>query len=77
MAGLTLAQAEARLQQYLAAEEAVLTGQSYTIAGRSLTRADLADIQKGIEIWNSRAVTLAAGSSASGRGRSVTMIAKG
>lgn len=77
MAGLTLSQAEARLQQYLAAEEAVLTGQSYTIAGRSLTRADLVDIQKGIEIWNSRAVTLSASAAGTGRGRSVTVVARG
>jgi hypothetical protein len=41
MAGITLAQAEAQLALYLAAEEAVLANQSYEIAGRKLTRADL------------------------------------
>jgi hypothetical protein len=54
MAGITLAQAEARLQNYLDAEEAVLTGQSYQIAGRQMTRANLAEIQAGIALWNSR-----------------------
>lgn len=34
----------ARYEAYLAAEEAVLTGQSYTIGNRQLTRANLADI---------------------------------
>lgn len=48
MAGITLAQAEAQLNAYLAAETAVLAGQSYEIAGRSLRRADLDMIQKGI-----------------------------
>lgn len=54
MAGITLEQAQAKLAQYLAAEEAVLTGQRYEIAGRVLQRADLASIQKGIELWNGR-----------------------
>lgn len=54
MPGITLAIAQARLTEYLNAEAAVLTGQSYQIAGRALTRADLEDIQKGIEIWDQR-----------------------
>lgn len=54
MPGITLAIAQARLTEYLNAEAAVLLGQSYQIAGRGLTRADLEDIQKGIEIWNQR-----------------------
>ena len=36
MAGITLAQAEAKLALYLAAEAAVVAKQSYSIAGRSL-----------------------------------------
>jgi hypothetical protein len=54
MAGITLADAEAKLAMYLAAEEAVLTGQSYMIAGRQMVRADLSKIQRGIEIWDTR-----------------------
>ena len=72
MAGITLAQAEAQLALYLAAETAVLSGQSYEIAGRKLTRANLAEIQKGIEIWNQRASVL--GNQAVGRSRARTMV---
>lgn len=75
MAGITLAQAEAQLALYLAAEEAVLAGQAYSIGGRSLTRADLSSIQKGIELWNNRATSL--GASASGRGRARTIVPAG
>lgn len=45
---------QARLDMYLAAEEKVLAGQSYSIGGRTLTRADLAEISKGITLWASR-----------------------
>ena len=50
---ITLAQAEAQLAAYLAAETAILAGQEYTINGRSLRRADLADVRAGIREWNS------------------------
>ena len=36
---------------YIAAEKAVLNGQSYTIAGRSLTRANLPEIRAGRKDW--------------------------
>lgn len=75
MAGITQAQAEAQLALYLAAEQAVLTNQSYEIAGRKLTRADLASIQEGIKIWNDRAITLS--NASSGRGRSRTIVPAG
>ncbi len=39
----------ARLRQYLEAEEKVLLGQSYTLKDRTLTRANLAEIRKAIE----------------------------
>jgi len=71
MAGITLAQAETQLEAYLAAEIAVLSGQSYEIAGRSLRRADLEFIQKGIDTWNQRVQAL--GGQASGRGRVINM----
>lgn len=60
MAGITLAQAEAKLAQYLAAEEAVLLGQQYQIGERMLRRADLGAIQKGIDLWNQRVQQLSA-----------------
>jgi len=63
MAGITLAQAQARLDEYLAAEAAVLSGQKYVIGGRELTRANLRDVQVGIDIWNQRVQRLSARSS--------------
>ena len=38
-----------RLKMYLEAEQAVLTGQSYTIGNRTLTRANLATIRAAID----------------------------
>lgn len=61
MAGITKAQAESQLAAYLAAETAVLAGQSYELNGRKVTRADLASIQSGITIWNQRAQRLSRG----------------
>ena len=66
MAGITLAQAQARLDEYLAAEAAVLSGQEYEIGGRRLKRANLGEIQKGIDIWNQRVQRLGARSTGSG-----------
>jgi len=71
MAGITLAQAETQLAAYLAAETAVLTGQSYQFNGRSLTRANLAEIREGISAWDNRVKELTA--KASSRGRAVTL----
>lgn len=75
MAGITLAQAETQLAAYLAAETAVLSGQSYEIAGRSLRRADLAEIRAGIDDWDGRVKTLTL--SATGKSRRRTMISAG
>lgn len=38
-----------RLQLYVEAEEAILSGQSYTIGNRSLTRADLSEVREEID----------------------------
>ena len=54
MAGITLAQAEAKLQTWLDAEDRVAAGQSYTINGRSLTRANLKEIRETITYWNNQ-----------------------
>lgn len=72
MAGITLAQAEAKLAEYLAAETAVLAGQSVRHeSGRSLTLADLSTIRDGIAHWDKQVKLLTA--SASGRGRARTV----
>jgi len=58
MAGITLEQAEQRLQQYLDAEAKILAGQDVVMFGQRLTRADLSLVQDGIKIWNRRVVSL-------------------
>ena len=40
---------DVRLEWYVKAEEAILTGQSYTIGNRTLTRANLAEVRKMID----------------------------
>jgi hypothetical protein len=46
--GLTLAELTALRASYVEAQTAVAQGQSYTIAGRSLTRANLGDIAEAL-----------------------------
>lgn len=52
--------AQDRLALYYEAEAKVLAGQSYTIAGRSLTRANLTEIRTGISFWQGKVDRLAA-----------------
>jgi len=70
MAGITLAIAQAKLEAYLAAETAVLSGQRYEIEGRMLQRANLAEIQAGINVWDQRVKRL----SARAAGRSAAIV---
>lgn len=51
MAGITLEQAQARLNDWLEADAAVARNQSYTINGRSLTRASASEIRSNIDYW--------------------------
>lgn len=74
MSGITLAQAQAQLTLYLAAEAAVLAKQSYEIAGRKLTLANLGEIQQGITAWDRRCTSIGAGA---GRGRARTIVPAG
>lgn len=66
MAGITVAQAQARLDAWLDADAAVSGNQSYTINGRVLTRANAAEIRKNIDYWDDKVKTLSARSG--GRG---------
>lgn len=52
MPGISLATAQARLDAYIAAEIAVLSGQEYEIAGRRLRRPDLGEIRRAIAVLN-------------------------
>ena len=76
MAGIDLATAQARLDDYLAAELAVLGNQEYMIASgtggaRKLRRADLSEIRAGIDVWDKRVKDLT--NRSQGRGRSLTL----
>lgn len=64
MAGLTQSQAQARLDDWLAADAAVSRGQSYSIEGRSMTRADAKTIRENIVFWDGQVRRL----SGNGRG---------
>lgn len=62
MAGITLAQAQAQLDTYLAASTAVAAGQSFDISSggtsRSLTKADAKEIRESITFWNNMVKSL-------------------
>jgi uncharacterized protein DUF6148 len=76
MAGITLAQAEAKLTVWMAAEEALATSQSYEIEvggdRRQLRRSDLAEVAKRVIYWNGKVQQLTAASR--GRSRTRTII---
>lgn len=72
MAGITLAQAQEKLDEYLAAETAVLASQSYVIAGRTMTRANLQFIQDGITVWNQRVQELSRAATGRSRARTIS-----
>jgi len=66
MAGITLAIAEAKLSQYLDAEQKILLGQETDIDGDRLTLANLDSVQAGIKIWDARVKELTPSSSGGG-----------
>ncbi|MCT2347132.1 hypothetical protein M4D71_23560 [Niallia taxi] len=49
MASIREENLQKRLENYYAAEEAILSSQEYSINGRSLKRADLGTVQKTIK----------------------------
>jgi hypothetical protein len=75
MAGITLAQAQTKLDAYLAAEEKILLGQKVAIDGQELTRANLEFVQRGVTLWDERVKALTR--TATGRGRMRTVSAIG
>lgn len=74
MAGITLQQAEAKLQLYLDAIDKIILKQRVEIDGQSLTRANLADVEAAVQFWDGKVKALSA--SASGR-RRVRTVAPG
>lgn len=71
MAGITLAQAQGQLDAWLAASLAVASSQSYSIAGRSLTRADARTINDMVTKWQNEVNRLSRANSGRGRTRYV------
>lgn len=51
-AGISLEQAQAKLTTWLAADDKIAAGQSYTIGGRTLTRANSKEVRENIDYWN-------------------------
>jgi len=56
---MTLQEAEEALSDWYAALKAASTGISYSIGGRSLTRADISDIRDMITYWKGEVNRLA------------------
>ena len=63
-----------RLKIWLAAEEAIATGQRYQIEGRSLTRADLYDVRKELEYWAGKLAEAKAEEKCGGRNRAYRFV---
>jgi hypothetical protein len=61
MAGLTLAQAEQHLNEWLTADSAVAKGQAYSLGGRTFTRADAREIRENLRYWQHMVKQLARG----------------
>lgn len=69
MAGITLEIAKKHLDAWLEAEMAVTSAQSYTIGSRTMTKANLGEIQKAIEYWQGKVNALENAAKYGGRNR--------
>lgn len=58
-----------KLNTWLAAEEAIATGQRYQIGNRMLTRADLKAVREEMEYWSKRLAEAEAEEKNGGRNR--------
>lgn len=58
-----------KLNTWLAAEEAIATGQSYQLENRQLTRADLYSVRQEIEYWAEKLAEAEAEENSNGRNR--------
>lgn len=61
MAGIDLATAQQKLNEWLDADTAVAKGQAYTVGGRSVTRANAREIRENIDYWNAKVAQLSRG----------------
>lgn len=74
---LTLAKAQENLDLWIAASEALASGQAYTIGSRSLTRSNANEVLKMIDYWQNKVTQIeAAGGDASkvGGGRIMRIV---
>jgi hypothetical protein len=69
MAAITLKIAQEHLNMWLEAESEVAINQSYTIGGKTFTRANLEAIRKQIEYWNGKVIQLENIANKGGRNR--------
>jgi hypothetical protein len=65
-----------KLNTWLAAEEAIATGQSYQIGSRMLTRADLEDVRKEMEYWAAKLAEAEAEETTGGRNKLYRFVAR-
>jgi len=61
MAGITAAQAETKLAEYLALETKIMSGQEARQGDRVLKYSDLSEVREGIQYWNSKCKELGSG----------------
>lgn len=61
MAGITLAQAQANLDAANAALLNAMSVKSYSIAGRSKTNHDIEALQRQVEYWEAKVLSLTRG----------------
>lgn len=69
MAAIELERAKKHLDMWLEAESEVAVNQSYTIGGKTFTRADLGQIRKEIEFWANKVAALENLANKKGRNR--------
>lgn len=67
---------EEKLKTWLAAEDAIATGQSYQIGTRMLTRASLKQVREQIEYWAGRLAEAEAAEQRGGRNRIFQFVPK-
>ena len=69
MAMFTKKLCQQKLETWLAAEEAIATGQRYQIGTRMLTRADLKEVREEMEYWAGKLAEAEAEEKVNGRNR--------
>ena len=72
MTGLTLMDAQARLNGWLSADAEVQGGQTVRYNDRMLTRADAIEIRNNIDYWDKKCKELSAMETGRGRSRTVS-----